>query len=750
MAVFSPVAVLAILVIGSAAGPLQDAGNETGASGRDVPWEESRRLGLVHLRLQDPAGALIHLESAIAKPMPPRERTKTRLLLARARNAAGRHRGAIEALDGIDLSHLPPEIRHVSDFARVLALVEVADGRARVELRRFLETHPKSDRVDRVRLLLAGEALEAGDRKEARRVARLVLDSASLEGHRGQALLLLSRATGGEEGRRFLYRLFTEFPSAPAARECGISEADLNREQLRTRAAAFFRSMDYEGYQRVLEALWEAGERSGHLAMRLAMSHLIYVRDDARKAIDFLERARNGGAVGTAEATYLKARSYAKLEEYDRAAEHYQRYLTLAPRGKRRVKALYYLGWLPYDHGRYQEALPFLDSFLRKVKSHKLRSYIIWAKAWSLYKLKRYREALVVFGRMRKMGNPLVAGKAMYWGGMAHKALGKDREAVRWMQMAVDRYPMTWYAVLSAKRLEQWGTSALPVWMTGTAPGPPAPERWWPLDRLPSSLSHRLRQVKDMAEVGEIERARKAYRRIAREVEKRFKGRERARLLLTVYDAIEDYHALYQGAVRDFGGRMGKVPDADSSWYWMVRYPRAHLNLARVLSSRFHLPELWIYSIMRQESRYRHRQISHTAALGIMQMIPKTAKVIAKVLGVPFEVESFFGPGRNLLFGNYYLAALLEDFKGQIVFASAAYNAGAPPIKRFLEQHRGLPFDEMVEHISYNEARNYSRMVAGHLVRYAYLHLTPDERAALYAKLFPDTVDYNLGDRINY
>ena len=84
------------------------------------------------------------------------------------------------------------------------------------------------------------------------------------------------------------------------------------------------------------------------------------------------------------------------------------------------------------------------------------------------------------------------------------------------------------------------------------------------------------------------------------------------------------------------------------------------------------------------------------------------------------------------------------------MFASAAYNSGAPAIKRFLARNRGLPFDEMVESIAYNEGRNYARKVAEHLVRYAYLHLPPDERAALYARLFPDVVDYDVGTAVEF
>jgi soluble lytic murein transglycosylase len=131
-------------------------------------------------------------------------------------------------------------------------------------------------------------------------------------------------------------------------------------------------------------------------------------------------------------------------------------------------------------------------------------------------------------------------------------------------------------------------------------------------------------------------------------------------------------------------------------------------------------------------------------------MIPKTAKIVSKVLGVPFVVQRFFNEGQNLLFGTYYLSALYKDFKKQIVFASAGYNAGAPPIKRFMQRHKGLPFDEMVEHISYNEARNYCRMVASHILHYIAIYGAQGDPSALISSVFPQIADYELENAVDY
>ncbi len=450
------------------------------------------------------------------------------------------------------------------------------------------------------------------------------------------------------------------------------------------------------------------------------------------------------------DALYLRARAYAKLDDYDRAIALYRDALRAGVKGERRVQALYYIGWLPYDKGRYADALPGLDAFLKAVRKDELRNYVIWAKGWSLYRLKRWKDALKVFDQMEDLGNCLVAGKAMYWGGLAWRALGDPGRADASLRKLVATYPLTWYAVLAAKRLKEWHGTPLPDWMTGPEVGTPRPAPSWPFDELPPALAADLRRVKDLADVGEDVRARELWAPLQKKVEAHVHGEARARMMLTVDDAIEDYHDLFERGQGEFARDLGQVPTPANALYWRLFYPEAHRSLARIAAARFDLPEHWVYSIMRQESRYQPRQISYTAALGIMQMIPKTAKIVGRAIGVPFQIETFFQPGRNVLFCTYYLAELLRDFKGQVVFASAAYNAGAPAIKRFLARHRGLPLDEMVEHISYNESRNYCRKVAEHLIRYAYLHLPPAERAKLYGMIFPDKVDYDVGTAVDY
>ena len=713
-------------------------------------FETARPEALARLRTGDPDGALEVLGRALS-PLDAREKALFALLKARALVATNRPKEALVALEAAGSNDVPGHLRGVIDEEIAIATGVAGGPGARAVLRTFLSKNPSSPRSTEVRMALARLALAEGDSREAYAVAGLVLSQRKGPSRsiRAEALLLQAKARSGASRAAVLRRIFIDLPETSAAAATGLTEQALSTGELERRSNAFFGAIDYEEAQRIREALWTSGHRSPRLALQLAMSHLSYVRDDAARALTMLGEAEAGGALKKPDSHLLFARAKAKLEDYDGAMQHYRAYLNQGGR-RDRAKALYYLAWLPYDHGDYQVALPALERYLREIRHSDQRSYVAWFRAWSLYRLKRWPEAIAAFEAMLPMGNSLVAGKAMYWGGMAYRALSNNEEAGRWMRRAIDRYPLTYYSVLAAKRLKEWEGVALPEWMTGPSPGLPEPAPLWPFDRLASGPKAALQRVKDLSEAGEIDRARRSYAPIARSVERAVKKEERARFLLTIHDALEDYHVLFQRAAVEFRGLMSAVPTPGSAIYWMALYPRAQRSLVRVLAERFGMSELWAYAIMRQESRYDARQVSNTAALGMMQMIPSTARKVSKALDVPFDVESFFAPERNLRFCTWFLAALFTEFKQQILFASAAYNSGAPAIKRFLARSRELPFDEMVESIAYNEGRNYARKVAEHLSRYAYLHLPPEERAVLYAKLFPDTVDYDVGTAMDY
>ena len=124
-----------------------------------------------------------------------------------------------------------------------------------------------------------------------------------------------------------------------------------------------------------------------------------------------------------------------------------------------------------------------------------------------------------------------------------------------------------------------------------------------------------------------------------------------------------------------------------------------------------------VYSIIRQESGFYSSAISRTGALGLMQVMPATAKQVANELGIGYDKKRLSSDEiYNIKIGSHYLKKLMKKFKGSIVLSIAAYNAGPGTINRWLKIYgdpRKSGTDPLIwiEMIPYAETRNYVKRV---------------------------------------
>ncbi|MBI1775500.1 MAG: lytic transglycosylase domain-containing protein [Proteobacteria bacterium] len=147
-----------------------------------------------------------------------------------------------------------------------------------------------------------------------------------------------------------------------------------------------------------------------------------------------------------------------------------------------------------------------------------------------------------------------------------------------------------------------------------------------------------------------------------------------------------------------------------------------------------------VHAVVRQESGFDARAVSRANAHGLMQLLPSTAKAVAKGLNVRFDSASLLGdPHYNLRLGQAYLSSLLEDFDGSYLAAVAAYNAGPGRVRHWLRDNgdprRGeIDVLDWVEQIPVAETRNYvQRVLEGLQVYRVRLHAAPQRLAAAQA-----------------
>src|SRR5690606_9667026 len=108
---------------------------------------------------------------------------------------------------------------------------------------------------------------------------------------------------------------------------------------------------------------------------------------------------------------------------------------------------------------------------------------------------------------------------------------------------------------------------------------------------------------------------------------------------------------------------------------------------------------LMIYAVARQESAFLPDAKSSAGAVGLMQLLPSTAKQTAQKNGMNFNPQDLINPAKNIALGSRYLDYLLNVFDGNRILAAAAYNAGPSRVRKWLnkEKNAQLPYDVWIE-----------------------------------------------------
>jgi soluble lytic murein transglycosylase len=124
---------------------------------------------------------------------------------------------------------------------------------------------------------------------------------------------------------------------------------------------------------------------------------------------------------------------------------------------------------------------------------------------------------------------------------------------------------------------------------------------------------------------------------------------------------------------------------------------------------------------MRQESGFDPDAVSPAHAVGLMQLMPDTARPIAEELALPRDDARLTSPPYAIRVGARVLRKLLDQFHGSVPLAVAAYNGGADSVDRWASRAPGMQLDTFVERIPFKETREYVAKVMGNLARYGYL-----------------------------
>ncbi len=155
------------------------------------------------------------------------------------------------------------------------------------------------------------------------------------------------------------------------------------------------------------------------------------------------------------------------------------------------------------------------------------------------------------------------------------------------------------------------------------------------------------------------------------------------------------------------GAWQAKLPDL-----LHVRFPQPFPEIYRRHAFTTNLPRPMLLAVSRQESAFDHRAVSHAGARGLMQLMPATARIVARRIraGRPSEAD-LFDPEVNIRLGSNHLAFLMDRYDGHRALVFAAYNAGEHRSDRWKRKASGMPTEAWIERIPFRETRDYVKSV---------------------------------------
>ncbi len=175
----------------------------------------------------------------------------------------------------------------------------------------------------------------------------------------------------------------------------------------------------------------------------------------------------------------------------------------------------------------------------------------------------------------------------------------------------------------------------------------------------------------------------------------------------------------------DFAIQIAKIASYEKRFHNKYNYPI--ISTPNYINGRKIPDTAFILSIIRQESEFDLSANSHAGAKGLMQLMPYTAKVVAKQAKLPYSKSRLTRDAEyNINLGSHYIAGLILEYDGAYPFAIAAYNAGPKRVRYWKKinknpQKNQIDYINWIELIKFKETRNYVQRVLENYNVYRYI-----------------------------
>lgn len=572
---------------------------------------------------------------------------------------------------------------------------------------------PSSKLLRRSEKLYADILFESGDYKGALKSYQSYIEKYPSGGDSVDASFSSARCreeSADAGGALLIYRsIWLNSPASPLAvksqellkqlERSGLKVSPYTAEELLKRASTLYAQNEYRASLKTLEMIPDASQSqviTNLIDLRTGMAQY-RLRRYKQAEMQFVKAAASLLPGVRSEARFWLAKSLDRQDLKERALAMY---LELAGEGKKQEfadDALIEAAGLKRSLGQYAEAARLFDQATKLSFESKNVAKSVWDSGWCRYLAGEYPAAADLFKGL--LADEAQREKVLYWLGRALEKNDDKAAAALYYRSLLDEFPAGFYATWYR---EQKGVKDSREPLGNRDPLAELP--------LPSAFD----KVRLLASLGMLEEAR------AEMAAARKKGGEKKGqfpTLARVYLEMRDYGS----AISLFMQNRPVLWETGTLPLWKAGYPRAYSEYVSQNAALNGLSEGLVYALIRAESGFSPAIKSSAGAIGLMQMMPATAKLTAREKG-EFNPLRLTVPEYNVRLGTKHLNDLMKEYDGDVVYMAAAYNAGSGALKRWKKSFKGLEKDEFIESIPYQETRDYVKKVYASAATYRQLY----------------------------
>ncbi len=367
-------------------------------------------------------------------------------------------------------------------------------------------------------------------------------------------------------------------------------------------------------------------------------------------------------------------------------------------------------GLLLQDRDRPTDAAEVYEAWLKLSDRESERNDARWRLGWASWDAGDWPKALANWSALRESGTEgEYAPAALYWSARAAEKSGRGAEAAKLRGEMRQTFPYSYYSVHLPSE----------IWTGQPDDRPLRPRSLDELARAGGVHSGKFALLAAMrladAAANELPGAKSEYD------DRSSWSWWQVQLELWRGNRLNAWRTLRT----EFGEFIRSTGDRPRAFYDVV-YPLDYEPTINDEALRQGLDPYFIFALICQESHYEEEIVSSAGAIGLMQLMPATARLEAAKAGVQYSYDRLSEADYNLKLGISHVAGLMEEFQGDSVLVLAAYNAGKEVVQKWIAKYGDLERDVFIEKIPYRETRLFVKRNLEH--------------GAAYRRLYPDAV----------